>query len=464
MPKDHLLGPRGGGFVVAQTRLGGGRIHHAMRTIGQVRKSFDQMCERALSRTTQGSLLADKQMVQEKIADSWIDIEQFRLLVLRTAWRIDKYKDYLKVRKDIAAVKAAMPKVFHDVVVRALQVHGSLGVTPEMPFAEQVMESFVMGLADGPTEVHKITLARQVLRDYKGTAGLVPDRPYPGAARGRDPEIRRPDRTRGGRAMTTRPVQYDFSGKVVVITGGSRGIGHAMALGFAAAGAKLAIASRKIDTCEETVKEIRALGADGSAHAAHVGKWEDCNRLVDEVYARWGRADVLINNAGISPLAPSSAETSEELFDKIIGVNLKGPFRLSALFGSRMVAGEGGAIINISSTAAIRPDPETAPYSAAKAGLNILTVAFAKEYGPKVRVNCIMCGPFHTDISKGWSRTADFTKRAKETFPLQRAGDAEEVVGAALYFASPAASYTTGAVLTIDGGSAHLIMRTTYES
>jgi acyl-CoA dehydrogenase len=174
VPKDHLLGPRGGGFVVAQTRLGGGRIHHAMRTIGQVRKAFDQMCERVLSRTTQGSLLADKQMVQEKIADSWIDIEQFRLLVLRTAWRIDRYKDYLKVRKDIAAVKAQMPKVFHDVAVNALQIHGSLGVTSEMPFVEQVMESFVMGLADGPTEVHKITLARQILRDYKGTKTLFP--------------------------------------------------------------------------------------------------------------------------------------------------------------------------------------------------------------------------------------------------------------------------------------------------
>ncbi len=179
VPKDHLLGERGGGFVVAQTRLGGGRIHHAMRTIGQVRKAFDMMCERALSRTTQGSLLADKQMVQEKIADSWIDIEQFRLLVLRTAWRIDKYKDYLKVRKDIAAVKAQMPKVFHDVAVRALQVHGSLGVTPEMPFVDQVMESFVMGLADGPTEVHKITLARQVLRDYRATAGLFPSAHIP---------------------------------------------------------------------------------------------------------------------------------------------------------------------------------------------------------------------------------------------------------------------------------------------
>jgi acyl-CoA dehydrogenase len=174
IPKDHLLGPRGGGFVVAQTRLGGGRIHHAMRTVGQVRKAFDLMCERALSRTTQGSLLADKQMVQEKIADSWIDIESFRLLVLRTAWRIDRYQNYLKVRKDIAAVKAQMPKVFHDVAVRALQIHGSLGVTPEMPFVDQVLESFVMGLADGPTEVHKITLARQILRDYKGTDGLFP--------------------------------------------------------------------------------------------------------------------------------------------------------------------------------------------------------------------------------------------------------------------------------------------------
>lgn len=263
--------------------------------------------------------------------------------------------------------------------------------------------------------------------------------------------------------MTIRPGQYDFTGKVVVITGGSRGLGHAMALGFAAAGATLAIASRKLDACEATVKEIRALGADASAHAAHVGKWEDCNRLADEVYARWGRADVLINNAGLSPLAPSSLETSEELFDKIIAVNLKGPFRLSALFASRMMAGEGGAIINISSAAAIRPDPETAPYAAAKAGLNILTVACAKEYGPKVRVNCIMCGPFHTDISKGWSRTEDFARRAKASFPLQRAGEPEEVVGAALYFASPAASFTTGAVLTIDGGSSHLIVQTRYE-
>jgi acyl-CoA dehydrogenase len=179
VPRDHMLGPRGGAFVVAQTRLGGGRIHHAMRTIGQVRKAFDMMCERVFSRTTQGSLLADKQMVQEKIADSWMEIEQFRLLVLRTAWRIDRYKDYRKVRKDISAVKALMPRVFHDVASRALHLHGSLGTTQEMPFVEQVIQSFHMGLADGPTEVHKITVARQVLRDYRATRDLFPTQHLP---------------------------------------------------------------------------------------------------------------------------------------------------------------------------------------------------------------------------------------------------------------------------------------------
>jgi acyl-CoA dehydrogenase len=137
------------------------------------------MCERVLSRTTQGTLLADKQMVQEKIADSWMEIEQFRLLVLRTAWRIDRYKDYRKVRKDIAAVKALMPKVFHDVAARALHLHGSLGTTQEMPFVEQVIQSFHMGLADGPTEVHKITVARQVLRDFRATADLFPTQHQP---------------------------------------------------------------------------------------------------------------------------------------------------------------------------------------------------------------------------------------------------------------------------------------------
>ncbi len=174
IPRSHLLGERGQGFAVAQTRLGGGRIHHAMRTVGQVKKAFDQMCERALSRTTQGEVLSNKQMVQEKIADSWIEIEQFRLLVMQTAWRIDKYKDYRKVRKDIAAIKVMLPKVFYDVASRALQLHGSLGVSEEMPFSNQVIDALRLGIVDGPTEVHKVTVARQVLREYKPAEGLFP--------------------------------------------------------------------------------------------------------------------------------------------------------------------------------------------------------------------------------------------------------------------------------------------------
>jgi acyl-CoA dehydrogenase len=174
VPLDHMLGGEGEGFTVAQVRLGGGRIHHAMRTIGKARAAFNMMCERALSRTTQGELLAKKQMVQEKIADSWIELEQFRLLVLRTAWLIDKSHDYLKVRKDIAAVKAAMPKVLHDIASRALMVHGSLGLCTEMPFSQMVIDSFQVALADGPVEVHKVTLARQLLRDFQGTDDVFP--------------------------------------------------------------------------------------------------------------------------------------------------------------------------------------------------------------------------------------------------------------------------------------------------
>jgi acyl-CoA dehydrogenase len=174
VPRENMLGKRGQAFEVAQTRLGGGRIHHAMRTLGQLKKSFDLMCERVLSRETQGEVLANKQMVQEQIADSWIELEQFRLLVLRTAWRIDRYKDYRMVRKDIAAIKALMPKVYHDIAVRALHLHGSLGISNEMPFTAQVIESFVMGIADGPTEVHKVTVARQILREYKPADGLFP--------------------------------------------------------------------------------------------------------------------------------------------------------------------------------------------------------------------------------------------------------------------------------------------------
>ncbi|WP_139980316.1 acyl-CoA dehydrogenase family protein [Nocardioides litoris] len=179
IPADHLLGDRGAGFAVAQSRLGGGRIHHAMRTISLVRQALDLMAERAVSRRTKGEDLSRKQLVQEMVADSWIELEQFRLLVLQTAWKIDRYDDYAMVRRDISAVKAAMPKVLHDVASRALQVHGSLGVSNEMPFSSMVLESFHMGLADGPTQIHKVAVARSVLSEYEPQEGVFPSQHLP---------------------------------------------------------------------------------------------------------------------------------------------------------------------------------------------------------------------------------------------------------------------------------------------
>jgi acyl-CoA dehydrogenase len=179
VPADHMLGDEGQAFNIAQTRLGGGRIHHAMRTVGLVRQAFDMMCERAVSRATRIGTLATYQITQERIADSWIEMEQFRLLVLRTAWLIDKHKDYKLVRKDIAAVKVAMPKVLYNVVQRAMHLHGSLGISNEMPFTEMMIEAEVMAVADGPTEVHQVLLARELLKTVTPSDTIWPSAHLP---------------------------------------------------------------------------------------------------------------------------------------------------------------------------------------------------------------------------------------------------------------------------------------------
>ncbi|HKI73669.1 MAG TPA: glucose 1-dehydrogenase [Pseudomonadales bacterium] len=245
---------------------------------------------------------------------------------------------------------------------------------------------------------------------------------------------------------------YEMSGKVVLITGGSRGLGHSMALGFAAQGANVAIVSRKLDSCEQTAEEVRALGVEAFPYAAHVGHWDEIDPMVEAVMAHFGRIDVLVNNAGMSPLYPSLDAITEDLFDKVIGVNLKGPFRLSAIVGKHMQASGGGSIINISSSASVSPSPTAEPYGAAKAGLNAITRSFAWAMGPDVRVNCIMAGPFLTDISKAWDMEA-FNERAARTIPMKRGGQPDEIVGAALYLASDYASFTTGAILAVDGGA-----------
>ena len=243
---------------------------------------------------------------------------------------------------------------------------------------------------------------------------------------------------------------FDLTGRVALVTGGSRGLGRQMALAFAQRGADVAIVSRKLDACESVAKEIEELGRRAFPYACHLGNWDDLEPMVDAVNAALGQVDILVNNAGMSPLYPSLQEVSEALFDKVVGLNLKAPFRLMAVLGPRMANAGGGTIINISSTASQTASPGSQPYGAAKAGLNMLTQAFAHAYGPTVRVNCIMAGPFLTDISKAWDMDV-FSERA-ERMALRRGGQPEEVVGAALYFASSASSFTTGSVLAVDGG------------
>ena len=244
----------------------------------------------------------------------------------------------------------------------------------------------------------------------------------------------------------------DMSGKVVLITGGSRGLGRAMALGFAAAGADIIIASRKLPACQDVARQVEASGRQALAVACHAGRWQECDALADAAYARFSRVDVLINNAGKSPIYDRPVDIDEELYDSVLNLNLKGPFRLCAVIGQRMLDAGGGAIINISSTGSIRPRKNIITYAAAKAGLNALTEAFADAYGPLVRVNAILPGPFLTDISKAWDMRT-FNERAKATIAMQRGGQPDEIVAAALYLASDHASYTTGALLRVDGGA-----------
>src|SRR6185295_9821255 len=242
---------------------------------------------------------------------------------------------------------------------------------------------------------------------------------------------------------------FDLSNKIAVVTGGSRGLGRQMVLAFARAGADVVIASRKLDACKAVAKDVEAMGRRALPVAAHVGKWSDNDALADAAYKHFGRVDILVNNAGMSPLAPSLSETSEELFDKVIDINFKGPFRLCSLVGEKMMAGDGGVIINLSSTASVLPMPHTIPYGGAKAAVNAMTVALAKAFGPKVRVNCICPGPFLTDVSTAWRDD----KVAQQRLGLRRFGNPEEIVGTALYLASDASSYVTGQVIRVDGGS-----------
>src|SRR4051794_15586773 len=244
---------------------------------------------------------------------------------------------------------------------------------------------------------------------------------------------------------------FGLAGKVAVVTGGSRGIGRAVAEGLAAAGADVVVASRKVDACEQAAAEIaRATGRRAVGVGCHVGKWSDCDRLVETVYGEFGRCDALVNNAGMSPLYDDLPAVTEELYDKVHAVNARGPFRLSVLIGTRMAASDGGSIINVTTAGSLRPGTDDLPYAMAKAGLNALTLGLAGAWAPKVRANLVLPGAFDTDITKAW---ADGTKAAAgRVNPMQRIGRPEDMVGVCVFLASDAASYVNGAQVLVDGG------------
>ena len=246
----------------------------------------------------------------------------------------------------------------------------------------------------------------------------------------------------------------DLSGKVALVTGSTRGLGREVAFALAKHGANLVISSRKADACAQVASEVEgSTGRQAFAYPCHVGDWDQIDRLVEASYARYGKVDILVNNAGMSPMYDEIAGISEALYDKTLAVNLKGPFRLCAVIGSRMAAGAGGAIVNISSIASLNPSPDYLPYAAAKAGLNAITVGFARAYGPRVRVNCIAAGRFRTDIAKSWD-IDEVRQEAQKTTALKRIGEPSEIVGTVLYLVSDLSTFTTGALIRVDGGSA----------
>jgi NAD(P)-dependent dehydrogenase (short-subunit alcohol dehydrogenase family) len=240
---------------------------------------------------------------------------------------------------------------------------------------------------------------------------------------------------------------FDFTGKVALVTGGSRGLGYQMVRAFAERGADVIIASRKLDNCETVAEEMRALGRRALAVSAHVGKWPDCDRLIEEAYAMFGRVDILVNNAGMSPRMPSH-EVSEQLFDSVVNLNFKGPFRLASQVAKRMKDAGGGCIINVTSSGSLMPLPETVPYGSSKAALNAMSRSLAWEYAPEVRINTLSPGAFRTDIVEAWPDKG----RGPIPIPRGHAAEPEEIVTAALFLASPASVNVTASLVRCDGG------------
>ncbi len=244
---------------------------------------------------------------------------------------------------------------------------------------------------------------------------------------------------------------FDMTGKTVLVTGGSRGLGRGIVQGFAEAGADVAIVSRKLDNCEAVAREVEKLGVRAYPYGCHIGRWDEVEPMFEAVWRHFGKVDVVVNNAGMSPNYDTLGSVSEKLFDSVIGVNFKGPFRLCAVAGERMAAAGGGSIINMSSMASLNPRPGTAFYGGAKAGLNVVSQAFSIAWHPTVRVNTVLVGPFNTDVAKHWGDPPD-PDDPRRTRAGKRVGLPQDMVSTMLYLASDASQYVTGAQIKVDGG------------
>lgn len=248
-------------------------------------------------------------------------------------------------------------------------------------------------------------------------------------------------------------MQFSVDGKVALVTGGSRGIGKAVALGLAQAGADVVVASRKIEDLEKVADEIRGLGRRSLAIAAHIARMEEIDNMVSKVMEEFGRIDILVNNAGTNPVMASALDVEERAWDSIMNLNLKGLFFLSQSVAKVMKEKGGGNIVNVTSMAGITPDILPV-YSVSKAGVIMATKVMANEWAKyNIRINAIAPGLVRTRFSEALWGSEDILQMIMSKTPMGRIGEPEEMVGAVIFLASDASSYVTGHVLVIDGGT-----------
>ena len=249
-------------------------------------------------------------------------------------------------------------------------------------------------------------------------------------------------------------VDFSLKGKIALINGGSRGIGEAIAKGFAQHGATVIFSSRKQEGVDAVAKSINDAGGKAVGIACHAAKSDQVDALSSRIKADFGRLDVLVNNAATNPYFGPFIQASEEAYDKTFEVNCKGYFLMAQRAAQMMVEQNGGSIINIASIEGLSPSPMMGIYSMTKAAVIMMTKVMAKELaGAKVRCNCICPGLTETKFAKVLIDTPEIYKHYVDSAPMARHAQPEEIVGAAIYFASDASSYTTGAILTCDGGS-----------